>query len=543
MSRWHKFTARIVAVSLSLLPLAAFGQQFPTIPDRSVIGRVGIGNQSGPSQPISFSVLAAQLQPIIGPNTVLGSIGIGLPTPLSQAQITSLCNTFSSTLSGCVPPSGGGTQNFLRADGTFASPGGSSGSLPFVSAIGFGNVSGSAQSTTGTISAASTTLTLASALDFKNGQGIRINHAGAASGLSAVTGLTQDVLHDDTVALQAAVTSANSNNLPLNLSNGIYRITSALTASGPLEVYGSGPKGNSQPGSVILTSPTQDGFNFAADSEFISLHDFGVIGGSGTSSGQIAGIMFNFQTQSEAVWIERVSTQFSFTSVGGEGPGPFFISNNLFNGYGPVIFLTTPGDGTFEGNQVDPVTVPGGFNSNGVLVEGDPGGFRIKNNKFNAGGFGYAIGIFIFPTISDGDILIEGNSIEGWNSAGINVQQGASGVSFGNGVFVGNQIASGVAGTTAIRFFSINAAWFGNTTITGNVLQATSIGIDASNALNQFNIGGNVLVGSATGINVASGSVGGMIGTNNFNGVTTQISDGSGALAYAAITTTKPSYP
>jgi hypothetical protein len=40
-----------------------------------------------------------------------------------------MLNTFTSTLKGLTPPSGGGTTNFLRADGTWAAPptGGGSG--------------------------------------------------------------------------------------------------------------------------------------------------------------------------------------------------------------------------------------------------------------------------------------------------------------------------------------------------------------------------------------------------------------------------------
>lgn len=62
--------------------------------------------------------------PTIGANTVLGSIAGGTPIALSTAQHTSLVNAFTSGLSGAVPASGGGTVNFLRADGTFAAPGG-----------------------------------------------------------------------------------------------------------------------------------------------------------------------------------------------------------------------------------------------------------------------------------------------------------------------------------------------------------------------------------------------------------------------------------
>ena len=52
------------------------------------------------------------------------------------------------------------------------------------------NASGSGQSTTGNISVGSAVLTLASALDFKNGQGISITNAGPLPAISAPTSLT-----------------------------------------------------------------------------------------------------------------------------------------------------------------------------------------------------------------------------------------------------------------------------------------------------------------------------------------------------------------
>lgn len=44
------------------------------------------------------------------------------PTALTQTQLTALINSFSSSLSGAVPASGGGTANFMRADGSWAVP-------------------------------------------------------------------------------------------------------------------------------------------------------------------------------------------------------------------------------------------------------------------------------------------------------------------------------------------------------------------------------------------------------------------------------------
>jgi hypothetical protein len=147
MSRWRKFIARIVAVSLSLLPLAAFGQQFPVVGPNTVIGRIGNG-QSGPAQQIPFSMLFQQVGlapadgttltissamlsvnlahantwtgvqtfpnnsltlaefPTIGPDTVLGSIAGGTPIALTKAQLTSLINLATASLSGAFPAYG-----------------------------------------------------------------------------------------------------------------------------------------------------------------------------------------------------------------------------------------------------------------------------------------------------------------------------------------------------------------------------------------------------------------------------------------------------
>jgi hypothetical protein len=48
----------------------------------------------------------------------------GAPLDLTTAQVTAMLNNFTSTLAGLAPLSGGGTTNFLRADGTWSAPGG-----------------------------------------------------------------------------------------------------------------------------------------------------------------------------------------------------------------------------------------------------------------------------------------------------------------------------------------------------------------------------------------------------------------------------------
>ena len=56
--------------------------------------------------------------------TAVGNVsgGSAAPVALTKAQLTTLINAFTSSLSGATPASGGGTSNFLRADGTWAAP-------------------------------------------------------------------------------------------------------------------------------------------------------------------------------------------------------------------------------------------------------------------------------------------------------------------------------------------------------------------------------------------------------------------------------------
>lgn len=62
---------------------------------------------------------------------------------LTDAQLTTHIQPFSTSLSGAVPASGGGTTNFLRADGTFAAPAtGSNLGMVIVTSNSFGNLVG-----------------------------------------------------------------------------------------------------------------------------------------------------------------------------------------------------------------------------------------------------------------------------------------------------------------------------------------------------------------------------------------------------------------
>lgn len=73
------------------------------------------------------AVTNAKLANMTGPSFKLRQSGTGDPEDGTPTQATALLNAFTDSLKGLAPASGGGTTNFLRADGTWAAPGGGPG--------------------------------------------------------------------------------------------------------------------------------------------------------------------------------------------------------------------------------------------------------------------------------------------------------------------------------------------------------------------------------------------------------------------------------
>lgn len=78
---------------------------------------------------VTSPTMALTNLPAQASNTILGNNtgGSTTPTALTVAQVNAILPVFTSTLNGLVPLSGGGTSNYLRADGTFAAPAGTAG--------------------------------------------------------------------------------------------------------------------------------------------------------------------------------------------------------------------------------------------------------------------------------------------------------------------------------------------------------------------------------------------------------------------------------
>jgi hypothetical protein len=132
----HTTMMHKIVISLGLftaLSVPALAQQPPfpqTLPPNTVVGR--ISPVSGPATAVPLATLAAAMGggsggTPAGLDQQIQYNNAGFFGGLTNPQVTARIQPFTSVLSGAVPASGGGTTNFLRADGVFAAPPGSGG--------------------------------------------------------------------------------------------------------------------------------------------------------------------------------------------------------------------------------------------------------------------------------------------------------------------------------------------------------------------------------------------------------------------------------
>lgn len=285
--------------------------------------------------------------------------------------------------------------------------------------------SGSAQTTTGTISAGSTSLAVASAIDFAVGQGISVYQAGAASALlvakiTAISGttITLDtaagtsktsvaVAHDDTAALQAAINATPAPGGITVVPSGYYNVSGAtgLTLRSGTWFIGSGAGiGPDDPTNNVTTldaTRMTGGSLITGNGKGIRVEGFYLRGTAGTYQGVNAivmgglyltvrdiyiygfylGLQFSNGSSRSQVQMVRTNIQWSWglriNNSGSIGVSDcFFLNGNAANGVdaGGTIYITGSNDISLRLQDIDESGHGGSgvkvVNSSRILIDG-----------------------------------------------------------------------------------------------------------------------------------------------------------------------------
>jgi hypothetical protein len=150
-------------------------------------------------------------------STIKGRVtaATGDPEDLTTAQLTTLVDVFGSALKGAVPASGGGTTNFLRADGTWVSPPGGGSPLVYPTPVAGNRVDFSSDGTAATTTAAMAANTLRAVL-------VRVPASGSFSTAANINATTLGS------NVRVGLYNVNANGYPTNLitqSNAAVAIT------------------------------------------------------------------------------------------------------------------------------------------------------------------------------------------------------------------------------------------------------------------------------------------------------------------------------
>lgn len=120
-------TANVTATTLS--SLASTSITYDAASHTFRLGAASGGDITRAANSLTYTinndaVTYAKMQNVSATNRFLGRItaGAGDTEELTGTQATTLLDNFTSALKGLAPASGGGTTNFLRADGTWAAP-------------------------------------------------------------------------------------------------------------------------------------------------------------------------------------------------------------------------------------------------------------------------------------------------------------------------------------------------------------------------------------------------------------------------------------
>lgn len=304
----------------------------------------------------------------------------------------------------------------------------------------------------------------------------------------------------DTAAIQAAHDALASTGGMLVLQPGTYDISGGLTFSKPVKVVGVGG-GLRTSGVTLLTYSGATGHAITVSAHGCTFEDLALNNTSGTTP--TAGSGFRF-TAGIRTHMNRVTVSAFYDCVRFEdGCYQRLTDCDFVDAVRYCLYLSNP-NGTDNGDQFVHGCQIGGYALNRIPTAAvywtSGGGLKFVNNKINCSqtyidGVHASIGTGLLAEVADGVstsvLVVTGNSIEGWNSAAIDIKQVSGGTtgSIGKIVVSGNEIA-GNSGT-AIAIHPATATSFREVVIEGNSIGNCSTSILLAN-LTATKIGANV---------------------------------------------------
>lgn len=278
---------------------------------------------------------------------------------ITSTQLTADLNLFTDSLQGLVPASGGGTTNFLRADGTWAVAGAGT-----VTAVSVASANGLAGTSSG---GATPELTLSTTVTgVLKGNGTAIS-AASASDIPTVLTTTGDMIYSSSGSTAARLPIGSSNQI-LQVSGGVPTWTSptALTTAPTVQKFTSG--------SGTYTTPTNPA------PLYIRVR---MVGGGGGGSGSGTGT-------SAGVGGDGGNTTFgSSLLVANGGTGGLDGASNNAGGTGGTASLGSGPIGTAisgADGQGGSQSVASGPNLNGAMGGSSPFGGAGAGPRFSASG-------------------------------------------------------------------------------------------------------------------------------------------------------------
>ena len=333
-----------------------------------------IADQSGPNWEVGTGSYNGSAN-TLARTTVLASSNGGLLTNFSGGTQDVFCtapakylDTFTSTNQGVVPASGGGTANFLRADGTFAAPPAVTPASPTTS-VQFNNAGAFGGASTFTYNSGTDTLSV--------GKLVSANFTSAAQGLvPASGGGTTNFLRADGSFAAPPVTAPAGSNTQIQFNNaGAFGATAGFSyntststfniapASTNVIIEPVAPTGAQTSSSITLRTKNASATNGVGGNIFVST-------GSGLGTGASGRISFTTAASS------NVSGSISFVAGNGTNEG------------GSMTFAAGAGTGTnSSGGNIQIQTGIGKGTGSG-------GGIEITGGSCVGTGFGGGFAMF-----------------------------------------------------------------------------------------------------------------------------------------------------